>query len=161
MTVSAIVMSRFEDKIVPEPNSGCWLWTGGADKLGYGCVYLGGGRANTQQDRIHRVMYRAAFGEIPAGYWIDHLCRTPACCNPDHLEAVEPRLNVIRGLSPMLAAKRQTDKTHCPQGHPYAGDNLVLTAKGERLCRTCRRKNDRLVKQRKRIADQRPEAHED
>lgn len=39
-------------------------------------------------------------------------------------------------------------KTHCPQGHPYAGDNLLITKKfGYRQCRTClneRARKDRL-----------------
>lgn len=26
------------DKILPEPNSGCWLWAAGVDTGGYGCV---------------------------------------------------------------------------------------------------------------------------
>lgn len=32
------------------------------------------------------------------------------------------------------------DKTHCPNGHPYAGDNLKLERGGKaRRCRTCER----------------------
>lgn len=30
-------------------------------------------------------------------------------------------------------------KTHCPQGHPYSGDNLRLKKSGGRECRTCQR----------------------
>jgi HNH endonuclease len=29
------------------------------------------------------------------------------------------------------------ERTHCPQGHPYAGDNLVMTTRGSRRCRAC------------------------
>ena len=29
-------------------------------------------------------------------------------------------------------------KTHCPQGHPYEGDNLSIDARGGRNCRICR-----------------------
>lgn len=32
----------------------------------------------------------------------------------------------------------QTEQTHCPQGHPYDGDNLYVTATGARQCKTCR-----------------------
>lgn len=28
-------------------------------------------------------------------------------------------------------------KTHCPQNHPYSGDNLIITSRGWRLCRIC------------------------
>ena len=31
-----------------------------------------------------------------------------------------------------------TERTHCPQGHPYSGGNLVVE-RGRRLCRECRR----------------------
>jgi hypothetical protein len=31
-----------------------------------------------------------------------------------------------------------TNKTHCPQGHPYQGANLyVIPSTGGRVCRTC------------------------
>lgn len=30
-------------------------------------------------------------------------------------------------------------KTHCPQGHPYAGENLFIDNRGRRNCRICRR----------------------
>ena len=30
--------------------------------------------------------------------------------------------------------------THCPQGHPYAGDNLIFE-QGRRRCLTCRRES--------------------
>lgn len=31
------------------------------------------------------------------------------------------------------------DRTHCPQGHPYEGDNLKINKQGQRACRECRR----------------------
>ena len=30
-------------------------------------------------------------------------------------------------------------KTHCPNGHPFDGKNLVIDSRGSRVCRTCRR----------------------
>jgi hypothetical protein len=94
------------DRISPEPNSGCWLWTGGTDDNGYGCIYMGGGRKHRHQDRAHRVVYQALAKPIPTGFWIDHLCRTPACCNPRHLEPVPPMVNVNRGDGPARASER-------------------------------------------------------
>lgn len=39
-------------------------------------------------------------------------------------------------------------KTHCPQGHPYSGDNLVLhPINGGRECLVCRRERKRRYKQ--------------
>ena len=41
------------------------------------------------------------------------------------------------------------DKTHCPQGHPYAGANLHITRKGSRNCRECHRTQARIAYRRK------------
>jgi hypothetical protein len=32
---------------------------------------------------------------------------------------------------------KQTEKTHCPHGHPYSGDNLLFRKDGARRCRAC------------------------
>jgi hypothetical protein len=36
-----------------------------------------------------------------------------------------------------------SDKTHCPAGHPYSGDNLYVAPSGDRMCRTCRNASTR------------------
>lgn len=38
----------------------------------------------------------------------------------------------------------QRSKTHCPQGHPYQGDNVAYYPNGHRRCRTCHRERARL-----------------
>jgi hypothetical protein len=47
-------------------------------------------------------------------------------------------------------------KTHCPQGHPYEGDNLIVRRqKGggiNRMCRICRRSNSNAWKARRRAS---------
>ena len=43
-------------------------------------------------------------------------------------------------------------KTHCPRGHPYEGDNLYVSPKGDRFCMTCQRERGRLKEQRRRAA---------
>ena len=48
-------------------------------------------------------------------------CRNPACVNPDHLEPVSIRENLLRGVGP---SAQHAKKTHCPAGHSYAGKNL-------------------------------------
>lgn len=49
---------------------------------------------------------------------------------------------------------RHSEKTHCPQGHPYSGDNLRVY-RGKRSCRECARVKQREYSRRKR-AEQRP-----
>lgn len=40
-------------------------------------------------------------------------------------------------LSASHMGKGNALKTHCPNGHPYSGDNLYVTKAGHRQCRTC------------------------
>ena len=110
--------------------SGCWLWRGHLLHNGYGQVTL-----NNERYLIHRLVYAYLVARIATGLTIDHLCRIRACCNPDHLEAVPIRTNILRGQG--LAAINAR-KTHCPQGHPYTPANTGIDISGDnRYCRTC------------------------
>ena len=71
---------RFWAKIIPEPNSGCWLWDGSYDNYGYGQIW-----ADRRVHRAHRFSYTLNVGPITPGLCICHRCDTPACVNPDHL----------------------------------------------------------------------------
>ena len=105
----------------------CWLWTGGL-RWGYG-AFKGGG-----QTLAHRFSYELLVGTIPVGLQLDHLCRTPACVNPVHLEPVTGRTNVLRGVS---IVARNAVKTLCPAGHPYNPENTYVTKDRKRMCRAC------------------------
>lgn len=102
----------------------CWLWTA-ATTNGYG--KFNGWRA-------HRWAYVTAYGDIPDGLVLDHLCRNRACVRPDHLEAVTIRTNILRGES----MTRNLSKTHCHKGHEYSETNTVMGPHNDRRCRTCR-----------------------
>ena len=123
--------SRIRDKIVIDSN-GCWIWRGFVNDNGYGLVYL---KEIKRQRRAHRVVYGLLRGAIPDGLHLDHLCRVRACCNPDHLEPVTPRVNTLRGETIPAAKLKQT---HCIHGHELTGENLYIHKKrGTRNCRTC------------------------
>lgn len=107
----------------------CWLWAGALDRHGYGATFYDG-----RVQRAHRAVYMELVGEIPQGLVLDHLCRTPACVRPDHLEPVTDAENLRRGLDPNRAKKAQT---HCKHGHPFEGRNLIIESNGCRRCRTC------------------------
>lgn len=68
-------------RCIPEPNTGCWLWTGALKKpFGHGVVvwdgiYLG----------AHRAAYEMFVGPVPAELCVCHRCDVPSCINPDHL----------------------------------------------------------------------------
>jgi len=71
---------RFDEKIEIVTESGCWIWTAGADDLGYGRI---GVKGSTKL--AHRVGWELYKGKIPDGKNLCHRCDVPACVNPDHL----------------------------------------------------------------------------
>lgn len=73
-------LERFEQKVSPEPNSGCWLWIGAYTDDGYG--QLGFRGHNTRAHRAAWILYR---GEIPNLLCVLHKCDMRCCVNPDHL----------------------------------------------------------------------------
>lgn len=119
-------------------DSGCIEWTAGLNGVGYGTFYRGKKSADDNgRTYAHRWSYEYYVGPIPEGMHLDHLCRNTKCVNPEHLEPVTCRENLLRGEGPSAVHAK---KTHCPAGHPYSGDNLyVHPVKGQRICRTCGR----------------------
>jgi len=118
---------------------GCWEWMGNPDRGGYGKAKYEDGR----RGGAHRAVYTYLVGPIPDGLQLDHLCRNPICVNPDHLEPVTQIENRRRS--------EPCQRTHCPQGHPYEGHNL-LVYNGGRKCRTCREEKTRERRRLKRLA---------
>jgi hypothetical protein len=126
--------------------NGCLLWTGARDGEGYGSF-----RVDGKSVRAHRWFYRQAEA-IPSGMDLDHLChnadpscaggrscRHRRCVDPAHLDPVSRATNLARSSHVVTLGERHRAKTHCPDGHPYSGANLVVKKSGARECRECRR----------------------
>ena len=108
--------------------SGCWLWLGYLED-GYARA-----RHNGKKTLLHRVSYELVNGQIADNLEVDHLCRNRSCLNPDHLEAVTHKENVLRGVS---FSAENSKKKFCVNGHPLSGNNLVVYSDGARRCKTC------------------------
>lgn len=122
---------RFFEKVSPEPNSGCHLWTAHCNREGYGTFKLEGKKA-----RAHRVAWEIANGPIPDGLHVCHTCDVPECVNPSHLWVGTNTDNMRDCVK--KGRHHNSKKTHCPMGHALVGKNLYIYPKsGKRQCSEC------------------------
>jgi HNH endonuclease len=120
-------IERFFQKI--EIADSCWLWRGVIQPNGYGTFSV-----RYRYMRAHRFAYELFNGPIAVGLEIDHLCKTRNCVNPEHLEAVTKKENILRSN---CFAAINARKTECTQGHPYDELNTYIDSLGKRHCRRC------------------------
>jgi len=81
------LLSRLRAKLRRAPN-GCLEWTGATNGRGYGQMWRDG-----RVSPSHRIVYELAYGPIPEGLVVDHLCHNRGCCEPTHLRLVTDALN--------------------------------------------------------------------
>lgn len=77
----APLIDRLMRRVQPEPNTGCWLWSGSTNGRGYGLAFLSG----TRVTGAHRAMLIAHGVGLRDDDVVLHTCDVPACVNPDHL----------------------------------------------------------------------------
>ena len=80
--------TRLKNNIKENMTTGCHEWTGLRNEFGYGIINI-----NKKHIRVHRLIYKQAFGEIPEGMFICHHCDNPSCCNLSHLFLGSPKDN--------------------------------------------------------------------
>lgn len=105
--------------------AGCWIWTGGTNGKGYGYIRESG--SGSRMSPAYRVMYEMHIGPIPDDLCLDHLCCTPRCVNPSHLEPVTKGENSRRGKALIR---------YCAKGHEFTPENTGRDG-SKRYCREC------------------------
>jgi hypothetical protein len=138
------LFDRIEDNVSPEPNSGCWLWTGRITNGGYAQIWT-----ERRRKMVHRITYEQKYGAIPEGLDLDHLCRVRCCVNPDHLEPVTRRENIRRGISHIAAQMRQTT---CIKGHELS-TRYDKKRGWFRFCKVCHKLEQRIYYQREDVRE--------
>lgn len=133
-------IERFNQKIHPEPNTGCWLWTGATFPRGYAAFKVAG-----RSVRAHRWAYEQVHGPIPEEFDAMHRCGATSCVNPDHLE-LKPRAKRTRVL-------RANRREACVNGHRYTPENTKIRRDGNayyQICLECHRVQNRAYMRRRR-----------
>lgn len=123
----------------------------GKVKSGHVLVVLG---KSASSRFIHRLVLEAFVGVRPDGMVCCHNNGDPADNRLENLRwdtwSSNSRDAVAHGVH------HEIKKTHCPQGHPYSGDNLRERVRPNgrinRLCRSCLRKNGREAARKRRAA---------
>lgn len=73
--------ARFWAKVSHADERGrCWLWQGYTKTSGHGLTAWQG-----KPIHAHRLAWILKRGEIEGGLCVNHKCRHPTCCNPEHL----------------------------------------------------------------------------
>jgi len=133
---------------VDRNGTGCWNWNAYVHPLGYGKFTIDRPHSNKKLTKMaHRLSWEFFNGRIPKNLCLDHLCRNRKCVNPEHLELVTLRENILRGIAPSAQQARQT---HCKNGHRLQGGNLYIF-KNKRECKICRSINQKIWQKENRL----------
>ena len=122
----------------------CIIWHKSIRDTGYGQEWFNG-----KNQKAHRVAWIKAYGPVPKGKFVDHMCHNEAvskgeckggktckhraCVNLNHLRLVTASENVLAGIHNI------NNRSHCNQGHPFIEENIMIRKNGKRECAECNR----------------------
>lgn len=106
-------------------------WMEGKLTSGYRAVTIRGTDAY-----VHHLIAETFIGPRPDGMEVRHLNGDKLDNRVENLAYGTHAENV--GDTLRHGTHNQASKTHCPQGHPYSGKNLIVSKKGWRYCRACK-----------------------
>lgn len=127
------LQERFDDNYIVSPN-GCWLWTGSVYPNGYGRLTV-----KNRSKLAHRLSVELHKGQIPIGMFVCHKCDIKNCVSPHHLFVGTAKDNSIDLASKGLNPRQKI--THCPKGHEYTKENIMIRTKKHGLARDCKECN--------------------
>ena len=107
----------------------CVLWTGPVLPSGYG---------RRGKVYVHREAWELAYGPIPDGLQIDHLCHEPLCLNVTHMQLLDASTHGRKSCTERWATIGDSDL--CRHGH--LGERRQDCA-GHWYCRACNRERTR------------------
>jgi hypothetical protein len=136
MSIYPSAKRRLLAGLSPEPNSGCWLWTGYIrPHNAYGAIWAEG-----RSQQVHRLAYALFKGPIPDNLCVLHKCDTRLCANPDHLFLGTQTDNMrdcwLKGRHTGQILMRLERCRRC--GNEKTKENTVIRRSGRAECIPCR-----------------------
>lgn len=109
---------------------GCWEWTGGRNRPGYGQTRVPG----VGGIGVHRLSHMLFIGPLEPGLHVMHLCDNPPCFNPEHLKqgALQENMARAKALGHLGGKRRGAGRKPRIKGKASAIVIPVRVTKGER-----------------------------
>lgn len=131
------IIEKLWSKTIIDKETGCRLWKGARNQLGYGRIAIREEDEKQLHNRyVHKVAYKTFIG-IPKNLVLhkDSICPHKNCWNPEHLYDGTYTENFFDNL--VKYGHPLKNKTSCLNGHEYTLENTKIMKNGHRMCLTC------------------------